>query len=838
MTVRRPRSLALRGLHLLALSAFALAQPLFDLLGDTPEFFVVRGSTGWDIVALALGLVLVPPAVLLALEAVAGLVGARLQDALHLLFVGALTALLATQALKRVGDLSSTAIFALAIVAGAAFAAVYARRAAVRSFLTVLAPAPAVFLGLFLLHSPLEKLSLESEAHAKAPPVSSTTPVVLVVFDELPVTSLMDARRRIDSARYPNFAALAADSTWFREATTVHEHTTEAVPAIMSGIDPRAGSLPLLRDHPDNVFTFLGASYAMHVFEPVTQLCPTNLCPREREPFPARMESLGQDLAIVYGHVLLPEETARRLPSVTDTWQNFGKEHADEQLGAKPLAVRNAADVDRAVGRQLWSDVRFQFERYAYSIRPTRRPTLFFLHSMLPHAPWRFLPSGRQYGDALGIDGIANDRWGRDEWLVTQGFQRHLLQTGFVDRLLGILLARLRAARLYERSLVVVVADHGVSFRPGDRRRGVTPTNLGDIAPVPLFVKKPHQHAPRIVDRNVRTVDIVPTIADVLGAPLPYHADGLSLFDPTNDRGRVEVDQRVGKAVSAGVDAAAEEKYETLRRKLAIFGSGRTGSLYAFGRYNALVGRKPSGIGVVGGTDLAASVDNEALLASVDLGSALAPSHVTGRLDGDAARAGVYLALAVNGRIAGVTRSFTVGDDVLFSALLRESAFRQGRNEVDVFAVRAREGRLGLEQLGGTDGGASYALRTVKGADEIAAGHRPIPVVSGAVQGEVEDWFFEADTVRIGGWAGDMAEREPADLVVAFADGQLVYSGTPSVGRADLAERYPGLGRSGFVAELPRTLLASDGEKEVRFFAIRGDVASELAYAPGFPWKR
>jgi hypothetical protein len=837
MTVRRPRSLALRGLHLFALSAFAVAQPLFDLLGDTPEFFVVRGSTGWDIVAFALGLVLVPPAVLLALEAVAGLVRPRFQDALHLLFVAGLTALLATQALKRAGDLASTAIFALAIVAGAAFAALYAHRGGVRSFLTVLAPAPAVFLALFLLHSPLEKLSLESEAHAKAPPISSKTPVVFIVFDELPVTSLMDARRRIDSARYPNFAALAADSTWFREATTVHEHTTEAVPAIMSGIDPKAGLLPLLRDHPDNVFTFLGGSYAMHVFEPVTQLCPTNLCPREREPFPARMESLGQDLAVVYGHVLLPEETARRLPSVTDTWQNFGKEHADEQLAAKPLAVRNAADVDRTVGRQLWSDVRFQFERYVYSIRPTRRPTLFFLHSMLPHAPWRFLPSGRQYGDALGIDGIANDRWGKDKWLVAQGFQRHLLQTGFVDRLLGILLARLRAARLYERSLIVVVADHGVSFRPGDRRRGVTPTNVGDIAPVPLFVKKPHQHAQRIVDRNVRTVDIVPTIADVLGAPLPYHADGLSLFDPTNDGRRVEVDQRVGKPVSASVDAARAEKYETLRRKLALFGSGRTGSLYAFGRYSGLVGRKPSEIGVVDAPDLAASVDNEALLASVDLNSALSPSHVAGRLDGDAARAGVYLALAVNGRIAGVTRSFTVGDDVLFSAVLPESAFRDGRNAAEVFAVRAREGRLELEKLGGTEGGASYALRTAGGADELVAGRRAIPVVSGALQGEVEDWFFEEDTVRIGGWAGDVGEREPADLVVAFADGRLVYSGTPSVGRADLGERYPGLGRSGFVAELPRTLVGGNGETELRFFAIRGGVASELGYAPDFPWR-
>ena len=54
--------------HLAVLSAFALAQPLFDLLKDNPEFFAARGSTGFDIISFSLLLVLVPPALLLAVE--------------------------------------------------------------------------------------------------------------------------------------------------------------------------------------------------------------------------------------------------------------------------------------------------------------------------------------------------------------------------------------------------------------------------------------------------------------------------------------------------------------------------------------------------------------------------------------------------------------------------------------------------------------------------------------------------------------------------------------------------------------------------------------------------
>ena len=59
-------SLRLAGVHLFVLSAFALAEPLFDLLGKNAEFFGARGSTSWDVVLFALTLLFVPPALLLA----------------------------------------------------------------------------------------------------------------------------------------------------------------------------------------------------------------------------------------------------------------------------------------------------------------------------------------------------------------------------------------------------------------------------------------------------------------------------------------------------------------------------------------------------------------------------------------------------------------------------------------------------------------------------------------------------------------------------------------------------------------------------------------------------
>ena len=88
-----------------------------------------------------------------------------------------------------------------------------------------------------------------------------------------------------------------------------------------------------------------------------------------------------------------------------------------------------------------------------------------------------------------------------------------MLQTRYVDRLLARLIAKLKATGTYDRSLVVVVADHGAAFLPGEESRIVTEANIGEIAPVPLFVKAPRQRRGAVDDSDVETTDVLPTIA-------------------------------------------------------------------------------------------------------------------------------------------------------------------------------------------------------------------------------------------------------------------------------------------------------------------------------------
>ena len=67
--------------NLAVLWTFAVAQPLFDLLGDNPEFFAARGSSGFDIISFSVLLVLLPPLLMLGIELLIGPGRARAHSA-------------------------------------------------------------------------------------------------------------------------------------------------------------------------------------------------------------------------------------------------------------------------------------------------------------------------------------------------------------------------------------------------------------------------------------------------------------------------------------------------------------------------------------------------------------------------------------------------------------------------------------------------------------------------------------------------------------------------------------------------------------------------------------
>ena len=99
---------------------------------------------------------------------------------------------------------------------------------------------------------------------------------------------------------------------------------------------------------------------------------------------------------------------------------------------------------------------------------------------------------------------------------------------------------------VYDQALVIVTADHGASYRESTPRRGISVRNLADIVRVPLFIKLPGQRDGAIVDGIAESVDVLPTIADVLGMRLPFPVDGRSLVGERQARtSRTFIDRSV-----------------------------------------------------------------------------------------------------------------------------------------------------------------------------------------------------------------------------------------------------------------------------------------------------
>ena len=119
----RRRELLIGGAHLGALWAFAFAQPLLDLLGKNPDFFVARSNTAGDIVIFALCL---HPA------AAAGDAGRRGRgrrrsaaapiSVLHLVLVALLAAVFFVQVEKRIFTSPAALMIVIALAFGAAVA--------------------------------------------------------------------------------------------------------------------------------------------------------------------------------------------------------------------------------------------------------------------------------------------------------------------------------------------------------------------------------------------------------------------------------------------------------------------------------------------------------------------------------------------------------------------------------------------------------------------------------------------------------------------------------------------------------------------------------------------
>ncbi len=331
-------------------------------------------------------------------------------------------------------------------------------------------------------------------------------------------------------------------------------------------------------------------------------------------------------------------------------------------------------------------------------------------------------------------------------------------------------------------------------------------------------MKRPGQRRGRVDTRLLQTTDVLPTLADALGADLPWRVDGRP--PPAARHARLRINDRELPAHPFSVSTFRRGLDSALRRRHALLGSGDPRGIFALGRPGVL-GRPAAEFPA-----LDARIDQAGQLAALRGDARTIPALLSGTVAGGGAGAGRYVGIAVAGRVAAVSKTFVEGGEERFLAPIPEDALHEGANDVRLVGLAAPVARTwGI----GPDG-----------ASLVAPGGRAVPLGGGGIAARVDGATLADGSLRFQGWAADTAAGRPLTRLVAFVDGVPARIDVRVQRRPDVARslRAAALARAGFVARVPAGLLDPAGRGHVRLFALDRAArrAVEVVYPAGYAW--
>jgi arylsulfatase A-like enzyme len=185
------------------------------------------------------------------------------------------------------------------------------------------------------------------------------------------------------------------------------------------------------------------------------------------------------------------------------------------------------------------------------------KPFLLYVHNWATHMPYDIVHADRKNWLAAKqevIAGIQSDSASALE-AMKERYRKAVERQSEV--LVASFLEELESLGLRENTVFAFLSDHGESwgerFASKDDVQGVYhmhgATLFDEIVHVPLMLSAPGRLDPAVVESQVRTIDLVPTLLDLAGLPA-RETDGESLLQVEGDR----------PAVIAGTDMGALTK--------------------------------------------------------------------------------------------------------------------------------------------------------------------------------------------------------------------------------------------------------------------------------------
>jgi arylsulfatase A-like enzyme len=95
--------------------------------------------------------------------------------------------------------------------------------------------------------------------------------------------------------------------------------------------------------------------------------------------------------------------------------------------------------------------------------------------------------------------------------------------------LIGGITGKLKMLNLYDRTIIIITADHGNEFLEHGHIGHTRGALYDESIRVPLIFYLPGLEAAIQVEELVQSIDILPTVLDLLGIPIPHQTQGISL---------------------------------------------------------------------------------------------------------------------------------------------------------------------------------------------------------------------------------------------------------------------------------------------------------------------
>jgi hypothetical protein len=354
-------------------------------------------------------------------------------------------------------------------------------------------------------------LPLGSRSDRSTNTSSLQTPnIVWIVFDELPINSLVDSNGDVSSDLYPGFSELSDRSTSYQNAITARTWTEKAIPSIFNGKDlNNYGEMPAswLNSLPETTHRIGYSDIGLDI-------CGSSVCASARSLSARKISVFLKDLSVILGHHIMPSALTSHLPSINSQWSSFGKTFSRH----------------------------FEAEAFLRNIETktgTKDNFVALAHSLLTHHPWvrddlsapfinPAIPYNKNHYLAATCDDLvtATNFFCTDE-LMKLNKRLSGMNVRSADSIVQRLLRILDESGRFDSTMIVVTADHGTAMATNLDGRRISPSDghYQDLIKVPLFIKFPDQKIASTVKDFRSTTQILHTVLTASNIPLPEGID-------------------------------------------------------------------------------------------------------------------------------------------------------------------------------------------------------------------------------------------------------------------------------------------------------------------------